>query len=189
MTHRQVGSDSLSNPLAAAEPAFGCTLGHGGHGMAWVRLTGTLERATAPQFAQVLGQVTRRARIVVVDIRDLARVDNSGVGAIVDASRSARSDGRRLVLVRGLREVERLLALVGALDAVEIVDLPADAPPILALLQIARKDRADSAQRPREPRRIATLLGAKQITRGVDEITRGVDALIARGTQHNLIDG
>jgi anti-anti-sigma factor len=157
-------------------------LGDGGRGTAWIRLTGTLERATAPQFAQVLGQVTRRARIVVVDIRGLTRVDNSGVGAIADASRSARSDGRRLVLVRGLRQVERLLALVGALDAVEIVDLPPDAPPILALLQIARKDRADSAQRPREPRRIATLLGAKQIT-------RGVDALIARGTQHNFIDG
>jgi anti-anti-sigma factor len=189
MTHPQVGSDSLSNPLAAAGPAFGCTLGHGGRGTAWVRVTGKLDRATAPQLTQVLGQVTRRARIVVVDIRGLTRVDNSGVGAIVDATRSARRDGRRLVLVRGLRQVERLLALVGALDAVEIVDLPVDAPPILALLQIARKDRAESGQRVRAPRRIATLLGANQITRGVDEITRGVDALIARGTQHNLIDG
>jgi len=46
-----------------------------------------------------------------------------GVGAIADASRSARRDGRRLVLVRGLSQVERLLALTGALDAVEIVDL------------------------------------------------------------------
>jgi anti-sigma B factor antagonist len=182
MTHPQVGSDSLSSPLAEAGPAFGCTLGDGGRGTAWVRVTGKLDRATAPQLAQMLGQVMRRARIVVVDIRGLTHVDNSGVGAIVDASRGARRDGRRLVLVRGLRQVEQLLALVGALDAVEIVDLPTDAPPILALLQIASRDRADSRQRARAPRRIATLLGANQIT-------RGVDALIARGTQHNFIDG
>lgn len=182
MHDAHVGSGSIVSPLRAAEPAFGCTLGDGGRGAAWVRVAGELDRATAPQLAQMLGQATRHARIVVVDLRGLTRVDSSGVSAIVDASRSARRDHRRLVLVRGPSQVERLLALTGALDAVEIVDLAAGEPPILALLQIARKDRADTRQRPRAPRRVASLLGPGQIT-------RGVDALIARGIRHDFIDG
>jgi MFS superfamily sulfate permease-like transporter len=128
----------------------------------------------------MLGQATRRARTVVVDLRGLTGADNSGLAAIVEASSSARREGRRLVLVRAPAQVERLWA-VGLLDSVERVDLAAGAPPILALLEIARKDRANTRRPVRGPRRVATLLGASQIT-------RGVDALIARGTQHDFID-
>jgi anti-sigma B factor antagonist len=175
-------SDSTSNSADVAAPPFGCTLGEGGRGAAWVRVAGELDRATAPQLAQTLAQAARRARVVVVDLRGLTRVDSTGVGAIADASRSARADGRRLVLVRGLSQVERLLALTGALGSVEIVDLTAGEPPILALLQIARNDRVDTRQRARATRRVATLLGANQIT-------RSVDAFIARGIRHDFIDG
>ena len=160
------------------EPPFGCTLGDGGRGAAWIRVTGELDLTTAPRLAQILGQAARRARTVVVDLRGLTRVDSSGVGAIADASRSARRDGRRLVLVRGLSQVERLLALTGALHVVEIVDLNAGEPPLLALLQIARKDHAHTHQR---AGRVATLLDAT--------ITRGVDALIAASAHPELIDG
>jgi anti-anti-sigma factor len=178
----QVRSDSTLSPTQADAPAFGCTLGDGGRGAAWVRVAGELDRATAPQLAQMLGQATRRARIVVVDLRGLTRVDSSGVSAIVEASRSACRDGRRLVLVRGLSQIECLLALTDALDAVEIVDLAAGESPIFALAQIARKDNAGARQRARAPRHVSTLLGAGQII-------RQVDALIARGTQHDFING
>jgi anti-anti-sigma factor len=164
------------------EPPFGCTLGDSGGGASWVRVTGELDLITAPRLAQILGQAARRARIVVVDLRGLTRVDRLGVGAIADASRMARRDGRRLVLVRGLAQVERLLALTGALDAVEIVDLNAGEPPILALLQTAGNDRVATRQRARAPRRVATLLG-------VGQLTRGIDSLIARGIGHDFIDG
>jgi hypothetical protein len=68
------------------------------------------------------------------------------------------------------------------LDAVEIVDLNPGEPAVLALLHIARSDRVDTHQRARATHRVATLLGAGQIT-------RGVDALIARGTRHDFING
>jgi anti-anti-sigma factor len=182
MLRTQFSSDSIASPRPAAGSPFGCTLGDGGRGAAWVRVGGQLNRATAPQLTEVLTEATRRARIVVVDLRGLTRVDSSGVGAIADASRSARRDGRRLVVVRGLSQVERLLALIGATDAVEIVDLDPAEPPILALLQIARKDGAPTRQRARTRRSVSTFLGAGQIN-------RGVDALIARGIRHDFIDG
>ena len=144
------------------EPAFGCTLGDGGRGASWVRITGELDLSTAPRLAQMLGQAMRRARIVVVDLRGLTRVDTAGVGAIADASYTARRDGRRLVLVRGPSQVERLLALTGALDVVEIVELNAGEPAVLALLQIARRERADPCRELRAPRRVAILVGARQ---------------------------
>jgi len=137
---------------------------------------------TAPRLAQMLSQATRRAPVVVVDVRGLTRVDSLGVDAIADAGRAARRVGRRVILVRGLSEVERLPALSAALGAVEIVELAAGEPPVLALLQVARRDHAAARQPLREPRRVATLLGAGQIN-------RGIDALIGRGIRQDFIDG
>jgi anti-sigma B factor antagonist len=182
MPFTRVVSDSTSNPARPDEHAFDCTLGDGGRGAAWVRVGGRLDRATAPQLTEVLTEATRRARIVVLDLRGLTRVDTTGVGAIADASRAARRDGRRLVLVRGLSQVERLLALIGASDAVEIVDLDPAEPPVVALLQLAHSDHAGARQRAGVPRRVAILMGGGQVT-------RGIDALIARGTRHDFIDG
>lgn len=181
MSCKPVPSDSPSL-WRAGEAAFDCTLDDGGRGAALVRVAGELDRATAPFVARTLREATRRARVVVVDLRGLTRVDTSGVGAIVDASHSARRDGRRMVVVRGRFQVERLLALSGASNAVEIIDLAPGEPTINALLQIARIDRINASQQPRAPRRLATLLSTSQVV-------RSVDALIARSTQHDWIDG
>jgi anti-anti-sigma factor len=184
---RQAGSDSILSSAQAAGPAFGFTLGDGGGGAEWVRVSGELDRVTAPQLAQLLGQASRRARIVVVDLRGLTRVDSSGVDTIVAASRNAHDDGGRLVLVRGLSQVERLLALTGALRAVEIVDLNAGEPALLALLQIARKDHAFTHQR--AARRVATLHDAG-ITRRVDRGSRAAPNMtspMARPATSNVV--
>jgi anti-anti-sigma factor len=161
------GSSDSTNPARADEPTVGCAFGDGGRGAALVSLTGGLDRVTAPRLAQTLRQATQRARMIVIDLRGLTRVDISGVRAILDASRSARRDGRRLVLVRGLWRFERLLALSGALDDVEIVDLAAGEPTVQALVQIALADRAEARQPARVPRHVGTVLGFSQIARGI----------------------
>jgi anti-anti-sigma factor len=176
----KVRSGSTRSPLFG-EPASGGALDRDDRGAALVRLAGELNLATAPRLAQVLCEATRRARLIVVDLRGLTRVDTAGVGAILDASRSARRDRRRLVLVRGLSQVERLLALSGASDGVEIVDLAAGEPTINALLQFAHYDSADTRQQVNAPWRISTF--------GVGQIGRGVDALIERVARHDFIDG
>jgi anti-anti-sigma factor len=172
--------DSTTSPPAGAA-AFSCTLEEAGRGAVLVRVAGELDRTAAPQLAQLLARATRRGRVVVVDLRGLTRVDIAGIDAIVEASRSARRSGRRMLVVRGLLQVERLMALNGTSAAVEIVDLTAGEPTINAVLPLVRK-RPAARQRALAPRRVATLLGASQLT-------RGIDVLIARGTRQDFIDG
>jgi anti-anti-sigma factor len=119
---------------------FGCTFSDGGFGATWVRVAGELNDASAPQLASTLTQATQLARTVVIDLRGLTGVDSSGVSAIVVAGQRARRAGRRLVVVRGRSQAERLSTLSGALHAQEIVDLAANEPLVPALLQIARND-------------------------------------------------
>jgi anti-sigma B factor antagonist len=136
----------------SGEPAFGCTSGSSARGAAWVCVAGELNLVTAPRLEQAVRRATGRARLVVVDLRGLTRVDAAGVSALVSTTRSARHDGRRLVLVRGLPQVDRLLALTGASNSVETIDLATGEPTVLALLHIARRDRASSRARARPPR-------------------------------------
>jgi anti-sigma B factor antagonist len=141
------------------EPLFGCTSGTTGRGATWVCVAGELDRVTAPRLEQTVSRAIGRSRLVVVDLRGLTRVDAAGVSALVAASRSARRDGRRLVLVRGLPQVDRLLALTAASNAVEIIDLATGEPTVLALLHIARRDRTNSRARVRPSGRNGERLG------------------------------
>lgn len=127
---------------AALPPEFRCKLQDGGLDVAWVRVTGELDIATAPELKQTLGHAGDRARRVVLDLRELTFMDAGGVHVIVDANARARRAGRRLVVVRGPYQVDRVLALTGARDRLEIVDLNPMEPPVQALVQLARRDRA-----------------------------------------------
>ncbi len=121
---------------------FACALRDGGLDAAWVRVTGELDLATAPQLEQTLQQADLRAPRVVLDLRKLTFINASGVHVIVEASRRARRCGHRLVLVRGPSAVDRVLELAGASDVLEIVDLEPAVPPVQALVRLARQDRA-----------------------------------------------
>ena len=67
----------------------------GGLDVAWVRVTGELDIATAPQLKQTFGHTEDRARRVVLDLRELTFMDTSGVHVIVDASVRATPAGRQ----------------------------------------------------------------------------------------------
>jgi hypothetical protein len=51
MSGTPVLSDSTSKAADVVEPPFGCTLGDGGRGASWVRVTGELDRITATRVA------------------------------------------------------------------------------------------------------------------------------------------
>jgi anti-anti-sigma factor len=170
-----------SRPADGAKPGFRCDLSDGGRGAACLHVSGALDVDAAPQLSRSMRDATHRARLVVLDLRELTRVDVSGVGAIVAASISARARGRRVILVRGLSQVDRLLALTGATNDVEIVDLASGEPALQALLHIARKDRAQARAHARAPRRVVAFMNPAQIG-------RGLDALIARGERGEIID-
>jgi anti-anti-sigma factor len=168
-------SDSPSSERPAITSKFSATTRAAGHHVACVQLVGELDRVAAPSCAQTLRDATARSRRVVVDLRQLTRADTAGVAAIVNASRAARRDGHRLILVRGLAQVERVLALIGGLEAVEIVDLAVGESAIQAVLHAERQERADVRQRARARQGFVAAIGASQMA-------RRIDALIAQAT-------
>jgi len=129
----------LASPTAAsdhaASPSFLCTWKADGSHAAWVHVAGVLDRATSSRLRQSLREAQPDARLVVLDLRDLTFIDSSGVHVIIDAARAARREGRRLMLVRGPSEVDRVLELTGASAHLSIFDLhPAEPSPALHLV-------------------------------------------------------
>jgi anti-sigma B factor antagonist len=138
----------------ALPPPFACSCTNGGLDAARVHVGGELDIATTPQLERTLSQT--QARLVVLDLRELAFIDSCGVHAIVDAGIRARKAGRRLVLVRVPASVDRLLTLTGSSHQVEIGDVDPVAPPVHAL-QRSLVSRSllmtDKTARNREPAR------------------------------------
>jgi anti-anti-sigma factor len=87
--------------------------------VARVHVVGELDIATTPRLERTLRESECR-RLVVLDLRELAFIDSCGVRAIVNASVRAREVGRRLVALRGPPNVDRMFALTGTADDVEI---------------------------------------------------------------------
>jgi anti-anti-sigma factor len=119
-----------------------------------VHVGGELDIATTPRLERTLNE--SQARLVVLDLRELAFIDCCGMHAIINAGIRARQAGRRLVLVRVPANVDRLLALTGSSEQVEIGDVDPVAPPVHAVQRslVARSLlMADKTSRNREPAR------------------------------------
>ena len=116
---------------ALLPPPFACSCTNGGLNAAWVHVGGELDIATRPQLERTLDE--SQARLVVLDLRELAFIDSCGMHAIVSAGIRARKAGRRLVLVRVPSNVDRMLTLTGSADQVEFGDVDPVAPPVHAL--------------------------------------------------------
>jgi anti-sigma B factor antagonist len=134
--------DSIGGRADLLPPAFVCSWTSGGLDAAWVHLAGELDVATTPQLARTLGQAQWQARLVVLDLRELAFMDSSGVHAIVTAGIRARQVARRLIVLRGPPNVDRIFTLSGQVDELEIHDLDPREPPVQVLLQLADEDLA-----------------------------------------------
>jgi anti-anti-sigma factor len=94
-------ADSIVDHARARPPAFECSWVNGGFEAAWVSVAGELDIATTPQLERALREAQVQARLVVLDLRELAFIDNFGVHAIVNAGIRARQVGHRLFLLRG----------------------------------------------------------------------------------------
>jgi anti-sigma B factor antagonist len=92
-----------------------------GPGVACVRLTGDLQHDHAHTLDMQLQRVEATATTLVIDLRGLSFLDPAGLGGLLAARRRAARAGRRLVLVRGQRNVDRVLMLAGLEQAFEVV--------------------------------------------------------------------
>jgi anti-sigma B factor antagonist len=115
--------DPIAGHADAASPAFVCSCTDGGLDAAWVHVAGELDLVTAPELERTLHATQQQARLVLLDLRELTFMDRAGVHTIVNASINARKLARRLVLLRGPPNVDRMFTLTGSSDAVEIGDL------------------------------------------------------------------
>lgn len=91
--------------------------------VAVITLTGELDIASSESLEHELA-AAREAPLVVVDLRGLTFIDSTGLGVLVRAHQQAKEQGRRLALVRGEGQVERLLSLTGLADELLLADTP-----------------------------------------------------------------
>jgi len=105
---------------------FGLTLERLRSGAVRVAPRGELDLEHAYTFDEELrGVEESRPPCIVLDLRELGFVDSCGIARLLAAQRRARRSGRRLLLVRGGRGIQRLLALTAVDEMFEIVgDIP-----------------------------------------------------------------
>jgi anti-sigma B factor antagonist len=87
-----------------------------------VRLTGEFDLAGVDAFEAELQGLPGAAGILVVDMRELTFMDSSGLRSVVMADRHLRADGKRFVVVKGPKRVNRVLDLTGVSERLELVN-------------------------------------------------------------------
>ncbi len=120
---------------AAPAPALVCSWAPAGLDATWVHLSGELDLAASEQLERTLAAPELQAQLVVLDLRELAFIDVAGTRAIADASTRARRDGRRMVLLRGTPDIDRLFTLAGH-PGVEISDVAGADVPVRRFLRL-----------------------------------------------------
>ena len=93
-----------------------------------VALSGELDFSRAYTFDEEMRRLeSTKPSKIVLDLRTLKFLDSAGLGRVLALHRRAARDGRRLVVVRGCRAIERLFALTALDMRLEMVSEPAAA--------------------------------------------------------------
>src|SRR3984885_4323427 len=130
-------SDSVAGNANAPPRTLVCSWTDGGLDAAWVSVSGELNVTTLRQLDRTLREPQGQARLVVLDLRELEFLDSSGAHALVSHAVTARKAGRRLVLLRGPANVDRMLALAGCSGDLEIGDMVEVESAVAELPQLA----------------------------------------------------
>ena len=90
-----------------------------------VTISGELDLLSAPALDHVLGRLPGSdAELIIIDLRGLEFMDSTGLHLLVQAQQTAHESGRRLVLVKGQEQVQRLFELTGMTEGLTMVDSP-----------------------------------------------------------------
>jgi anti-sigma B factor antagonist len=88
-------------------------------------LGGELDLASSPMLEAELKRVgAQNPELLIVDLRELAFMDSTGLSALVRAYHRAREAGGRFGLVNGPPQIQRLLSLTGIGDRIAVVESP-----------------------------------------------------------------
>jgi anti-sigma B factor antagonist len=90
-----------------------------------ISVSGELDLASSPALEEELERVAKSdATVIVVDLSELEFMDSTGLSVLVRAHQRAEENGRRLGLVNGSQQVQRLLTLTGVADRLTLADAP-----------------------------------------------------------------
>ena len=93
------------------------------NGLVHVALVGELDLSSVAKVQEELRRVEAGAPpTLVVDLSKLTFLDSTGLRCIVTADERARSEGRRIVIVRGPEAVQRVFTITRLDDRFEMVD-------------------------------------------------------------------
>jgi anti-sigma B factor antagonist len=93
----------------------------GGH--VTVALRGELDLSTVGKVQEELRRVeAAEPAIVILDLSRLTFLDSTGLRCVVTADERARTQGRRLVIVRGPDAVQRVFSITRLEERLEMVD-------------------------------------------------------------------
>ncbi len=87
--------------------------------------SGERDLASGRALEEQLGRIGESdVQLVIVDLRQLAFIDSTGLGMLVKANQRAEEAGKRLALANGGPQVERLPNLTGVADRLTGVETP-----------------------------------------------------------------
>ena len=93
------------------------------NGLVHVALVGELDLSTVAKVQEELRRIEASSpATLVVDLSKLTFLDSTGLRCIVTADERARTDGRRIVIVRGPDPVQRVFAITRLEERLDMVD-------------------------------------------------------------------
>jgi len=105
-------------------PSFDLRVVHNGSST-HIAPCGELDIATTPELEKALAQATAdRVSEIVLDLRELSFMDSSGLRALAQANTRAEASGVALSIIRGPRQIERVLEISGLRSLLPLVDAP-----------------------------------------------------------------
>jgi anti-sigma B factor antagonist len=117
-----VGTRGAMRPYGGPVAPFVAQVGRA-DGRAIVRLIGELDVGVAPRAQQAIEQAERQGALTLeVDLSALAFMDSTGLRLFLRARERAQEDGRRLLLRRGPRAVQRVFEVTMLERVFEFVD-------------------------------------------------------------------
>jgi anti-sigma B factor antagonist len=91
-----------------------------------VSISGEFDISAAMDVEQQIRPIEDQVPVLVVDLRAVSFLDSSALRLVVELDTNARTRGRRLVLVRGPEEVQRVFRITRLDHQLEFVDHPTD---------------------------------------------------------------
>ena len=90
-----------------------------------IAVSGELDLASSPALQEELDRAAvADAQLLIIDLRGLDFMDSTGLSVLVRAHQRIEEQGRRLAMVKGPQQVQRLLSLTGVADRLTLVDAP-----------------------------------------------------------------